>query len=182
MKFSASLLLSALATSSAFVAQQPSQSVRVGSTEMYARKAFITGNWKLNPQTKDEAVELATGIAEAVTKDSPGDVALFVPFPFIETVQDIVGDKVIIGAEVCYDAMDVAYVGLPLACISDSILYCSILQSLLFSTTHDFRSLGHYPPTQRSLHRRSFPCHAQEHRMHLGPCRALRTSCHLQGK
>lgn len=101
MKFSASLLLSALATSAAFVAQ-PSPSVRLGSTEMYERKAFITGNWKLNPQTKDEAIELAKGIAGAVNDESPCDVALFVPFPYIESVQKTVGDKVIIGAEVCH--------------------------------------------------------------------------------
>lgn len=110
MKFSAGLLLSALATSSAFVAQ-PSPSVRLGSTEMYARKAFITGNWKLNPQTKDEAIELATGIAAAVTDDSPSDVALFVPFPFIESVQAAVGDKVIIGAEVTTPELSGAFTG-----------------------------------------------------------------------
>ena len=54
----------------------------------------------VNPQTKDEAVELATGIMEAVSDKSPGDVGLFVPFPFIETVQDIAGDKFVVGAEV----------------------------------------------------------------------------------
>ncbi|CAJ1954398.1 unnamed protein product [Cylindrotheca closterium] len=111
MKFSATLLLSALATSSAFVAQQPSPSIRLGSTEMYARKAFITGNWKLNPQTKDEAIELATGIASAVTDDSPCDVALFVPFPYIESVQETVGDKVIIGAEATTPQINGAFTG-----------------------------------------------------------------------
>ena len=71
------------------------------TTELYAeRKPFITGNWKLNPTTKQEAIDLATGIAEAVTNDSPGDVALFVPYPFIETVQKCVGDKMVVGAEV----------------------------------------------------------------------------------
>ena len=116
MKFSAGLILSALATSSAFVAQ-PSPSVRLGSTEMYARKAFITGNWKLNPQTKAEAIELATGIAASVKADSPCDVALFVPFPYIESVKETVGDKVIIGAEVRSDqvvvpevAVDMEYI------------------------------------------------------------------------
>ena len=54
----------------------------------------------VNPQTKDEAIELATGIMESVTSDSPGDVGLFVPFPFIDTVQKIAGDKFVVGAEV----------------------------------------------------------------------------------
>lgn len=83
----------------AFVTRQPN-SVRWDS-QLFARKPFITGNWKLNPQTKDEAISLASDIAEAVTKDSPGDVGLFVPFPFIETVQKIAGDKFVVGAEVC---------------------------------------------------------------------------------
>lgn len=72
----------------------------MGSTELFARKAFITGNWKLNPQTKAEAVDLARGIAASITEKSPCDVGLFVPFPFIGTVQEIVGDKLVVGAEV----------------------------------------------------------------------------------
>ena len=44
------------------------------------RKPFISGNWKLNPQSKDEAVALAADIAAAIGPDTPdADVALFVP-------------------------------------------------------------------------------------------------------
>ena len=87
-----------LSSASAFA---PSLVSRSSSTTLdMARKPFISGNWKLNPQTKEEAVELATGIAESVTDASPGDVGLFVPFPFIETVQKIAGDKISVGAEV----------------------------------------------------------------------------------
>lgn len=68
-------------------------------TELYARKPFITGNWKLNPTTKDEALTLATGIADSISPESPCDVALFVPFPFMDAVMDKVGDKLKIGAE-----------------------------------------------------------------------------------
>ena len=100
--YACSLLL--LGSSSAFVAPNNRISPRVSSsstaTELFARKPFITGNWKLNPQTKAEAVDLARGIAAAVTEDSPCDVGLFVPFPFIGTVQEIVGDKLVVGAEV----------------------------------------------------------------------------------
>ena len=88
-----------LGKAGAFVPQKQSASARV-ETSLFSRKPFITGNWKLNPQTKEEAIQLATAIAESVTKDSPADVGLFVPFPFIETVQKIAGDKVIVGAEV----------------------------------------------------------------------------------
>ena len=68
-----------------------------------ARKPFISGNWKLNPQTKDEAVALATEIAASIGPDSPdADVALFVPYVFIETAMAAVGGKLEIGAEVSY--------------------------------------------------------------------------------
>ena len=78
---------------------QPKGAMRTES-QLFERKPFITGNWKLNPSTKEEAIELATGIASATTAESPGDVGLFVPFPFIETVQKIAGDKFVVGAEV----------------------------------------------------------------------------------
>ena len=73
------------------------------STQLSARKPFITGNWKLNPQTKDEALELAGAIAASVNEESPeADVALFVPYVFIESVADKVGDWINIGAEVSF--------------------------------------------------------------------------------
>ena len=87
----------------AFVAKSSSISQsRLESHQLFERKPFITGNWKLNPQTKDEAIALAQGIADSVSSSSPGDVGLFVPFPFIETVQKIAGDKFVVGAEVCF--------------------------------------------------------------------------------
>ena len=65
------------------------------------RKPFISGNWKLNPQTRQEAIDLAKGIASAVTSDSPdADVALFVPYVFLETAMEAVDGKIDIGAEV----------------------------------------------------------------------------------
>jgi triosephosphate isomerase len=73
------------------------------STQLYARKPFISGNWKLNPQTKDEALELAGKIAASINEETPdADVALFVPYVFIESVMDKVGDWINIGAEVSF--------------------------------------------------------------------------------
>ena len=72
-------------------------------TQLAARKPFISGNWKLNPQTKDEALELAGNIAAAVNEESPdADIALFVPYVFIESVMEKVGDWINIGAEVSF--------------------------------------------------------------------------------
>ena len=99
MKFSFAAVLCSLAVAQAFMPQP--QQYRPSSTELYsARRPFITGNWKMNPRTKQEAIELATGVADAVTEESPGDVAIFVPYPFIECVQKCVGDKLVVGAEV----------------------------------------------------------------------------------
>jgi triosephosphate isomerase len=94
---SAAILTVVVGSATAFAPQVAN--VR-SETSLFGRKPFITGNWKLNPTTKDEAVSLATGIADAVTKKSPGDVALFVPYPYLESVQAAVDGKVTIGAEV----------------------------------------------------------------------------------
>ena len=113
MKVAAASLLLSLSAASAFA---PSISTSASlppatSTQLFERKTFITGNWKLNPQTKAEALELATGIASAVTQDSPCDVALFVPFPFLEPVQKAVGDKLKVGAEMVTPEMQGAFTG-----------------------------------------------------------------------
>jgi len=67
-----------------------------------SRKSFISGNWKLNPSTKEEAVKLAGDIAASITSDSPdSDVALFVPYVFIEAAKGAAdGTPLQIGAEV----------------------------------------------------------------------------------
>ena len=107
----ASLLLLLAASASAFAPSISSSPAATTSTQLFERKTFITGNWKLNPQTKAEALELATGIANAVTPGSPCDVALFVPFPFIEPVQKAVGDKLKVGAEMVTPEMAGAFTG-----------------------------------------------------------------------
>lgn len=100
MKIAALFLLSLLSTAWAFA---PSFGVMRSSTELSeTRKPFITGNWKLNPQTREEAVTLASEIAAAIGSDSPeADVALFVPYVFIEAAMHASGGKLSIGAEVC---------------------------------------------------------------------------------
>ena len=109
MKFtSLTLFLSSILSVAAFVPLHlPTPTTRSASasasslaTQLYERKPFITGNWKLNPTTLDEAINLAKGISGAVVADSPGDVALFVPYPFLQSVKEVVGDKVAVGAEV----------------------------------------------------------------------------------
>lgn len=100
MKIAILSLLSLLTNGAAFT---PSNNfaVRSSGTSLYARKPFITGNWKLNPQTRAEAVTLAADIAAAIGPDTPDtDVALFVPYVFIEAAMEAVAGKMNIGAEV----------------------------------------------------------------------------------
>lgn len=68
-----------------------------------ARKPFISGNWKLNPTTVEEAEKLASGIASSITDKSPdADVAIFVPYVFIGAAQaaKAADSKLMVGAEV----------------------------------------------------------------------------------
>jgi len=66
-----------------------------------ARKPFISGNWKLNPQSKEEAITLSKDIAASITDKTPeSDIALFVPYVFIESAMDSVDGKINVGAEV----------------------------------------------------------------------------------
>mmetsp|Transcript_28767 Transcript_28767/g.46714 ORF Transcript_28767/g.46714 Transcript_28767/m.46714 type:complete len:286 (+) Transcript_28767:32-889(+) len=82
------------------------------STQLFGRTPFISGNWKLNPQTKDEAVTLATEIAASITADSPkADVALFVPYVFIESAMGAVDGKLNVGAEGACPELGGAYTG-----------------------------------------------------------------------
>jgi len=91
------------------------------NTQLEARKPLITGNWKLNPQTKDEAVKLASEIAAQVTEDSPADVALFVPYVFIEAAMGAVSEKLEIGAEGVCPEMNGAFTGAVSTSMLDSV-------------------------------------------------------------
>jgi triosephosphate isomerase len=104
MKFSALSLAALVSSSAAFAPSFVSRSSSSSALEMASRRPFISGNWKLNPQSKNEAIALATEIAATVTPDSPDtDIALFVPYVFIEAAMEAVGGKLEIGAEVSTD-------------------------------------------------------------------------------
>lgn len=120
MKFSTfSLLFTNFVTASAFA---PSLIGSRLSTHLDARKPFISGNWKLNPQTKEEAVTLASEIAAQVTESTPdADLALFVPYVFIETTMQAVGGKLQIGAEGVCPEIKGAFTGAVSTSMLDSV-------------------------------------------------------------
>jgi len=77
-----------------------SKTMTSSSLLSHQRLPFISGNWKLNPQTKTEAITLASSIAAKITPTSPkAEVALFVPYVFIEAAMEASKGKLIIGAE-----------------------------------------------------------------------------------
>lgn len=85
---------------------------RISSTQLDARKPIISGNWKLNPSTKDEALKLGAEIAASITDDSPdAEVALFVPYVFIESTMGVVDGKLSVGAEGICPEIQGAYTG-----------------------------------------------------------------------
>lgn len=101
MKFSVLSVLSLISSAVAF--SPASSNIRTTALEA-SRKPFISGNWKLNPQTKDEAVKLAGDISSAIGDGTPeSDIALFVPYIFIEAAMGSVDGKLNIGAEVSID-------------------------------------------------------------------------------
>lgn len=119
MKLSVATLFSTLATAAAFA---PSPMGVRSASQLDARKPFISGNWKLNPQTKEEALVLAREIADSVTDASPDvDVALFVPYVFIEAAMGAVGNKLMIGAEGVCPQMNGAFTGAVSTSMLDSV-------------------------------------------------------------
>lgn len=101
------LLLSSLSSVSAFAPTTTHVGPRttradIASLHATGRKPFISGNWKLNPSTKGEAVALAKDISSKIIDSTPDcDVALFVPYVFIEAAMEAAaGSRIMVGAEV----------------------------------------------------------------------------------
>lgn len=112
MKFSYIAALSSLAGVSTAFAPSLLGGTRTSSFQLEARRPFISGNWKLNPGTKDEAIELASEIASKVTDATPdADIALFVPYVFIETAMEASKGKLMVGAEGVCPEINGAFTG-----------------------------------------------------------------------
>lgn len=82
-------------------------------TQLNERQPIMAGNWKMNPATEADALNLANGFTALLGEmeetcamdDFEGctEVVLFPPFPFISKVKDIVGAKGIsVGAQQVY--------------------------------------------------------------------------------
>lgn len=75
------------------------------------RRPFIAGNWKMN-LNRAEAVALAQGVVEKAAGADYADVALCVPFVYIDAVAQVVkGTNVGLGAQDCYFEKNGAFTG-----------------------------------------------------------------------
>ncbi|KAL9179672.1 hypothetical protein ACHAXT_008962 [Thalassiosira profunda] len=110
MKLSLALLAAAASGASAFTATGGSGRV---ATQLYDRQPIMAGNWKMNPATEADALNLANGFCALLNEmeetcavdDHEGctEVVLFPPFPFISKVMDIVQPNGIsLGAQQVY--------------------------------------------------------------------------------
>jgi len=111
MKLSLALIATGLSGASAFstVNNNGPRSL----TQLNERQPIMAGNWKMNPTTEADALNLANGFTALlsemeescawVEKEGCTEVVLFPPFPFISKVKDIVGKKDIsVGAQQVY--------------------------------------------------------------------------------
>jgi len=110
-------LLVALAAFSGAAAFAPSASMlplsarRSVRASLAMRDSYMAGNWKLNPESLDDAKALAKEVVEA-SSDMPGEAAVFVPFPYLGAVGDVLdGSKVQLGAQDCYIEAKGAFTG-----------------------------------------------------------------------
>jgi len=122
MKLSATILLTLSGADGFSVLTQYSHSsVRSGIALDAARQPIMAGNWKMNPATVDDAVQLASGLStllgeETCPMDADNDfcteVVLFPPYPFISKVKDNVEDMgVTLGAQSIFFEDKGAYTG-----------------------------------------------------------------------
>ncbi len=78
---------------------------------MPIRKKFVAGNWKMNT-TLDGAVALAKAVVERIEENTPAQVAVCPPFPWLTAVAEVVkGTPVGLGAQDCHYEKDGAFTG-----------------------------------------------------------------------
>lgn len=110
MKLSLALLATALSGANAFTTVNNN---RRTVTQLNERQPIMAGNWKMNPETEGDALDLANGFCALLNemkdacavddKEGCTEVVLFPPFPFISKVKDIVGKEgVTVGAQQVY--------------------------------------------------------------------------------
>mmetsp|Transcript_2698 Transcript_2698/g.3184 ORF Transcript_2698/g.3184 Transcript_2698/m.3184 type:complete len:296 (+) Transcript_2698:47-934(+) len=112
-------LLSTITCVNAFSVTQ--NGARITTQLNVNRQPIMAGNWKMNPATEEEALELATGLSKLLGEETcPMDednefcteVVLFPPHPFLRLVKDTVEDVgITVGAQSIFFEDKGAYTG-----------------------------------------------------------------------
>ena len=95
---------------------------RSATTQLFAnRQPIMAGNWKMNPPSEEDAIELASSLTkllgeETCPMDEENDfcteVVIFPPFPFISKVKDVVEEiGITVGAQSIFFEDKGAYTG-----------------------------------------------------------------------
>lgn len=119
MKFTVATLSLFAAGASAF-APTPN-APRTSTTELLARQPIMAGNWKMNPATEADALDLIQGLAKklgdetcAISEDENDctEVVIFPPHPFISKAKDIADEAgITVGAQSIFFLDSGAYTG-----------------------------------------------------------------------
>ena len=78
-----------------------------------SNEIVIAGNWKMNPSTMVEAIELTKNIIQS-SQNIPKytKVVLFVPLPFLYPISKLLENtNILLGAQDCYTELSGAYTG-----------------------------------------------------------------------
>ena len=114
------LALSALVASTSAFVPNASPKAFTRSTELFARQPIMAGNWKMNPATEQDALDLATALSTKLgdetcavdESDGCTEVVVFPPFPFLSKVGGVVEEVgITLGAQQIFFEEKGAYTG-----------------------------------------------------------------------
>ncbi len=74
-------------------------------------KKLIIGNWKMNPKSEKEAINITRGIITATKKTTHADIVICPPFPFFSSIQKLKAKKIRLGAQDMSFESEGAYTG-----------------------------------------------------------------------
>lgn len=104
---------------------------RRSTFELHARQPIMAGNWKMNPATEGDALDLATGLTKILgdetcavddSDDMCVEVVIFPPFPFLARTGDIAAEAgITLGAQSIFFEDKGAYTGAVAASMVQSI-------------------------------------------------------------
>lgn len=126
------------------------------STSTTKRRPIVAGNWKLNPTSKPEAMELLEGLKAAAGGDGDVEVVVFPPLPFLsDALEMLKGTGIQVGAQTASSYEKGAFTG-------------EVAPSMLASAGCSYVLLGHserrtlFGETDASINDRMKACLAEK--------------------